>query len=85
MTEDTVYILLWMLIVATFGFMIGWAGGEELSRRRCAEEKVEELQEQLECTAAPGQEQQLKEIRTLLNDVHELILAVSKGLQKPAS
>jgi hypothetical protein len=81
-TEDTAYIPLWMLLFASFGFMIGWALGEELSRRRCAEEKVEDLRDQLE--EAATQQRQLQQLRSVLNDTHKRILAVSKSLQKPA-
>jgi hypothetical protein len=81
-TEDTVYILLWMLIVATFGFVIGWAFGEELGRRRCAEEKVEDLRDQLQHAGAPALDRRLRLMHGTLNDAHKLILAVSKGLQK---
>ena len=76
MTKDTTYILLWMLIVATFGFVIGWAFGEELGRRRCAEEKVEDLCDQLE--QATTLNSHLKEMRSVLNDAHKRILALVK-------
>ena len=82
MTEDTTYILLWMLIVFALGLMIGWTCGEELSRRRCAEEKIEDLRDQLE--EAATQQRQLEQMRSILNDTHKRILAVSKGLEKPA-
>ncbi len=32
-----------------------------------------------------AQERQLKKIRSVVNDIHKHILAVSKGLQKPAA
>jgi len=83
-TEDTAYALLWILLFTAFGFIIGWTCGEVLGRSRCAEGKVEELRHQLKHAALPTQDRQLKEIRSVLNDVHKLILAVSKGLQKPA-
>ena len=82
MTENTASILLWMLIVFSLGFMIGWAGGELRSRSRCAEEKVEDLRDQLE--EAATQQRQLRQMRSVLNDTHKRLLAVSKGLQKPA-
>jgi signal transduction histidine kinase len=81
-TEDTVYILLWMLIVFILGFIIGRALGEELSRRRCAEEKVEDLRDQLIHAEAPALDRRLRQMHGTLNDAHKLILAVSKGLQK---
>ena len=82
MTENTASILVWMLIVFSLGFMIGWAGGELRSRSRCAEEKVEDLRDQLE--EAATLDSQLREMRSVLNDAHKRILAVSKGLEKPA-
>jgi hypothetical protein len=84
MTEDMAYIPVWMLIFASFGLIIGWALGEELSRRRCAEERVEDLRDQLKHAGAPTLDRQLKEMRSILNDTHKHVLAVSKGLQKPA-
>ena len=82
MTEDTVYILLWMLIVFSMGFVIGWAFGEELERRRCAEEQVEDLRDQLKHAGTLGLDRRLRLMHSTLNDAHKLILAVSKGLQK---
>jgi hypothetical protein len=75
-TEDTTYILLWMLIVFTLGFIIGRAGGEELSRCRCAEEKVEDLRDQL--NGAATLDSQLNEMRNVLNDAHKRILELWK-------
>lgn len=84
MNEAIASIPLWMLLMAAFGFIIGWSLGEEIARRRAAEERVDELREQLAAAdpAIPSQDRQLKEIRRVLNDVHRLIHAVSKGLEK---
>ena len=82
MTEDTAYILLWMMIVFSLGFVIGWAFGEELGRRRCAEAKVEDLRGQLKHTGTLALDRRLRQMHGTLNDAHKLILAVSKGLQK---
>ena len=71
-----------MLIVFSLGFIIGWTGGELRSRSRCAEEKVEDLRDQLE--EAATLDSQLREMRSVLNDTHRRILTVSKGLEKPA-
>ena len=79
MTENTASIPLWMLIMAAFGFMIGWALGDEVRRRKNAEERVDELRDQLKHSAVPAQ---LREIRSVINDAHRHILAVSKGLEK---
>jgi hypothetical protein len=85
MTKEAVAVIpLWALIFTAFGFIIGWGLGEEISRRRAAEEQVDELRERLAAAdpAIPSQDRQLKEIRSVLNDVHRLIHAVSKGLEK---
>jgi hypothetical protein len=79
MTENTAFIPLWMLVMAAFGFMIGWALGDEVRRRKNAEERVDELRDQLKHSAVPAQ---LREIRSVINDAHKHILAVSKGLEK---
>lgn len=86
MSENTVFILLYMLLVACFAFMVGWTCGEQVCRRKNAEEKVEELNEQLQhaYSTVPARERQLKELRSVLNDVHKHIVAVSKALKNPA-
>jgi hypothetical protein len=84
MTEDP-YILLWILIFTASGLMVGWTLGDEVRRRRCAEEKIEDLRVQLKHAPVPLQERQLREMRSVLNDAHKHILAVSKGLEKPPS
>jgi len=88
MTDDTITsLLLGALLFASFGFMIGWALGDEVRRRRNAEDQVDELREQLTsaCRETPVQTHQLKEMRSVLNDAHRLIHAVSKSLQKRSS
>jgi hypothetical protein len=76
-TEDTVYILLWMMIVFSLGFVIGSAFGEGLSRRRCAEEKVEDMRDQLDA-GAPALDRRLRLMHGTLNDAHKRILALVK-------
>ncbi|MGC2212643.1 MAG: hypothetical protein WA400_02720 [Silvibacterium sp.] len=82
MSDDTALMLLWALLFAAFGLMVGMELGDEARRRRCAEDKVDELRDQLKHASAPIQERQLKEMRSVLNDAHKHILAVSKGLEK---
>jgi len=82
MSEDTAVTIAWMLIFIALGLMIGMALGDEVRRRKNAEEQVEDLRDQLKRVPVPLQERQLKEIRSVLNDAHKHILAVSKGLEK---
>ena len=80
MNDGTALMLLWALIFAAVGLMVGVKLGDEARRRRCAEDKVDELRDQLQHTGVSAR--QLKEMRSVLNDVHKHILAVSKGLEK---
>lgn len=70
------------LIFAGFSLVVGLALGNELRRRRSAEDQVGELRDQLKHARGPLPERQLKEMRGVLNDAHKHILAVSKGLEK---
>jgi len=82
MSADTAVTIAWMLIFIALGLMIGMALGDEVRRRKNAEEQVEDLRDQLKRAPAPLQERQLSEMRSVLNDAHKHILAVSKGLEK---
>ena len=69
MTEDPLaYLPLWMLLAVSFGFLIGWACGDEYRRRIDAEEQVSQLSEKLD---------ELKEQIKLLGNTPSG--AVSKG------
>jgi len=83
---NTPYILMWILVAAGSAFIIGWTCGEQLCRCKNAEEKIAELYDQHENTCSEEQEQrrQFKEMRSVLNDAHKHIVAVSKALKIPA-
>jgi hypothetical protein len=83
MNEDTAYILLWMLMAVCLGLMVGMALGDEVRRRKNAEQRIDDLLEQRNNSEAPNQGRQLKEIRSILNDAHKQICAVTKALVKP--
>jgi cell division protein FtsB len=69
MIEETlIYLLIYMLLAVSFGFVIGWACGDEYRRRVNAEEQVDELSEAVE---------DLKEQIKLLSNTPSP--AVSKG------
>lgn len=86
MTENTVWILLYMLLAAAFAYMIGWVYGEQVCRRKNAEEQLAELSNYLPriWSETQMQQRQLKEMRSILNDAYKHIVAVSKGLKNPA-
>jgi hypothetical protein len=73
------------LIFAGFSLAVRLALGNELRRRRSAEEQVEELRSQPKHVRGPLPERQLREIRGVLNDAHKHIRAVTKALEKQAS
>ena len=84
MALNTADILFWVLLFTSFGFFIGWVLGDQVCRCRNAEEQVEELRERLEeaCSQKQDQDLELKQMRSVLNDTHRLVHAVSKGLEK---
>lgn len=73
------------LILAGFSLAVGLALGNELRRRRSAEDQLHELRSQLKHARGPLPERQLREIRGVLNDAHKHIVAVTKALEKRAS
>jgi len=77
-TEATANILLWMLLAFGLGLAIGWVYGEQLSRRRCAEAKVEDLRGQLKQAGTLSVDQRLRLMHGTLNDAHKRILALVK-------
>jgi hypothetical protein len=84
MKENTVWVLKYTLLVAAFAYMIAWVCGELLCRCKNAEQKLAELYEQREHSCSGTQQRQFKELRSVLNDVHKHIVAVSKALKIPA-
>ena len=83
MNEGNSYILLYMLLFLSFGFVMGLGFGEQTGRRRGAEQLVQELRDRLKSPADLAS--QLKQLRGVLNDVHKKISAVSKSLEKRPS
>jgi len=67
-----------MLLAFGLGLAIGWLCGEQLSRRRCAEEKVEDLRGQLKHAGTLALDQRLRLMHGTLNDAHKRILALVK-------
>jgi hypothetical protein len=84
MKETTAWILTYMLLV--FAYMIGWVSGELLSRCKNAEEQLAELRAQppQACSGMQEQQRHFKELRSVLNNAHKHIVAVSKALKIPA-
>jgi len=74
------------LLSVGVGLLAGWFWADEVRRRKNAEAKAGDLAQQLKKMSfkTPPPEAQLKKIAVVLNDAHKHIVAVSKGLQKPA-
>ena len=78
---------IWMLLSAVFGFLIGEAYGNQARHRKCLEESNTELRDRLEMAhpSPPDLHRTLRQQRKVINDIHKRVIAVSKGLEKPAS
>jgi uncharacterized membrane-anchored protein YhcB (DUF1043 family) len=78
-------VLFGTLMAAGIGLVAGWAIGDLVRRYRQGVEQLDTLRRQLPqpYSAVLFQQRQLKEMRSVLNDAHKHILAVSKGLEKP--
>jgi hypothetical protein len=85
--ESAAVLPLWMLLSATFGFMIGEALGGQARVRKYLEQANEDLREQFQQVQSnqPTLQRTLDQQRRVINDIHKRIVAVTKGLQKPAS
>jgi hypothetical protein len=72
------------LLAAGVGLTLGWVCGQA-GRRKNAEAMVD-VNQPLPSDASTDKvrERQLRQIRSVVNDIHKRILTVSKGLQKPA-
>jgi hypothetical protein len=81
-TTIVLVILMWALIVAGLGFVIGQAFGDQSNRRRSANQELRDQISRLSHDAFML-DHQLKKVLDILNDIRTRIPAVSKGLEKP--
>jgi len=87
MIEDSAdYYLYGCCLSTAFGFIIGEAFGDSRRYRKCLEEANADLRDQLQnappCT--PTLQCELDQQRKVINNIHKRVVAVSKGLEKPA-
>jgi hypothetical protein len=73
-------VLIWTLIVAGLGFVIGQAFSEESKRRRSASQELRDQITHLSWDAFML-DHQLKRVLDILDDIRTRIPAVSKGLE----
>jgi len=85
--ESAAVLPLWMLISATFGFMIGEALGGQARVRKYLEQANDDLRDLLQQaqSGAPDLRRALGQQRRVINDIRKRIVAVTKGVQKPTS
>jgi hypothetical protein len=85
--ESAAVLPIWMLLSATFGFMIGEAVGGQARVRKYLEQANDDLREQLRAARpeASHLEQELTQQRRVINDIHKRIAAVTKGFKKPTA
>jgi hypothetical protein len=76
-----------VLLSVGLSLLAGYIYGDELRRRKHAEEYADELTKLLEKASfkTPLPEAQLRKMAAVLNDAHKQITAVSKALRKPAA
>lgn len=85
--ESAAVLPLWMLIAATFGFMVGEACGGLARIRKYLEQDNDNLRDQLdrERSSEASVQQELNHQRGVLHDIHKQVATVSKALQKHPS
>ena len=83
--ESAAVLPLWMLISAASGFMVGEALGGRV--RKYLEQANDEIREQLQqVRPSPSTlQQELKQQRSVINDIHCRLVAVTKSLEKRPS
>ena len=84
--EASAMLPVWMLLSAAFGFIVGEAVGDSSRHRKCLQQANEELRDRLQEAATDTEpiHRALKQQRGVINDIHSRLVAVSKGLEKPA-
>ena len=85
--ESAAVLPIWMILSATFGFLIGDAFGDSTRHRKCLEQVNEDLRNELE-TARASEEplyHAIKQQRGIINDIHKKMTAVTKALEKRPS
>ena len=87
MNHPVVFTFIGMLMTTGVGLIAGWALGDLVRRYRQGAEQLDTLRRQLPkpYSAVLFQERQLREIRGTLNDLHKIVRAVTKGLEKRPS
>ena len=87
MIEKTADVSMWMLLAVCLGFLIGELCGDYARHKKCLQRENDELRDRLETAAADSKpiQRALKEQRSVINDIHRRLVAVSKGLQKRPS
>ena len=85
--EAAAAIPFWMLLAAILAFRIGDKVGYSRRHRQSLEETNENLRDELkkDRICKESLHRALKQQRGVIHDTHKHVVAVSKGLEKPAS
>ena len=85
--ESAAVLPIWMLLSAAFGFIIGETCGDHFRLRKHLQQANEDLHDQLQ-NAQPSVEtihRALNQQRSVINDIHKRVVAVTKALQNRSS
>ena len=76
-----------MLLSAAFGFIVGDAFGDSTRHRKCLQQINDDLRDELEKARAFEEPlyRELKQQRSVINDIHKRLTAVTKALEKRPS
>lgn len=85
--EAAALLPLWMILSAASGFLVGEACGDNNRHRKDLEQANAELHDRLQQPGISAEplRAELKHQRGVLHDIHCRVVAVQKGLQKPAA
>ncbi len=83
--ESAAVLPLWMLVSATFGFMLGEALGGQGRIRKYLEQANDDLREQLQQSRLDESKlsEELSRQSQTLDEIHRYLLPVTKGSPKP--
>jgi len=85
--ESQAVLPIWMLFSACIGFLVGEMCGDSSRHRKYLAQENDDLRNRLEAAAAESRpiHTAIKEQRSVVNDIHKQITAVTKTLLKRPS
>jgi hypothetical protein len=85
--ESAAVLPIWMLLSAILGFIIGETCGDQFRLRKHLQQDNEDLRNQLQNVqpSAEALHRALNQQRSVINDIHKRVVAVTKALQNRSS